>query len=332
MLLSATPLTPPSSSPRRAAFRELLRYLLVVHGRAGRGGLIEVRYRDPARQGRWRQRFVGAARPGCAARAILALGRVTDTYVGVAARQRRGGGKDAIDEVHVVWVDLDGVPLVDVDTLAVPPGIVVRSGSAGHRHLYWPLSEPVTIARAELANRRLAAYLGGDVGAVCNVAAVLRAPGTSSFKRAEPVGVTLERLRTERHELDEIVAGLPPHGGVDARPAGRMRHPGADAVDPLLHVQPAHFAELLVGRVPGRDRKICCSFHEDRTPSLHLYETGEQGWYCFGCGRGGDIYDFAGALWGLKTRGRDYLELRRRLSEQLLPLSIVSHLTRRWTP
>ena len=41
--------------------------------------------------------------------------------------------------------------------------------------------------------------------------------------------------------------------------------------------------------------------HEDSAAdggSFHVYPTAEQGWYCFGCGRGGDVYDLARELSG----------------------------------
>jgi DNA primase len=38
--------------------------------------------------------------------------------------------------------------------------------------------------------------------------------------------------------------------------------------------------------------KIVCPFHQESTPSLHVYEDG--GWKCFGCGRFGDVLDFVG--------------------------------------
>lgn len=38
--------------------------------------------------------------------------------------------------------------------------------------------------------------------------------------------------------------------------------------------------------------KIKCPFHEDETPSLHVYDDG--GWKCFGCGKHGDVIDFLG--------------------------------------
>ncbi len=41
-------------------------------------------------------------------------------------------------------------------------------------------------------------------------------------------------------------------------------------------------------------RSISCPFHNDKDPSLHIFKN--QSWYCFGCGKGGDVYDFLGYL------------------------------------
>ena len=49
---------------------------------------------------------------------------------------------------------------------------------------------------------------------------------------------------------------------------------------------------------------------------LQTYADGS--WCCFGCGRGGSIVDFAAALWGMSTKGRDFLALRDRLARELL--------------
>ena len=53
---------------------------------------------------------------------------------------------------------------------------------------------------------------------------------------------------------------------------------------------------------------------QDRHASLHVYETAERGWYCFGaCRRGGTIYDLAAPLYGYTARGEDFLRLRAEL-------------------
>ena len=87
----------------------------------------------------------------------------------------------------------------------------------------------------------------------------------------------------------------------------------------------------LTGRHPNRAGKISCPFHEDHTPSLQLYE---HDWYCYGaCRTGGSIYDLGALLYGLGTRGHDFLELRERLAEEeLLPPRETSHLKRSWCP
>ena len=46
---------------------------------------------------------------------------------------------------------------------------------------------------------------------------------------------------------------------------------------------------------------------------MHVYDDPGRGWYCFGCGRGGSIYDLASLLWERPARGRDFIELRREL-------------------
>ena len=63
-------------------------------------------------------------------------------------------------------------------------------------------------------------------------------------------------------------------------------------------------------------------FHEDRTPSLHVYPEPGRGWYCYGCGRGGSVYDLAAHLRGRTgTRGSEFVALRDELRELLLPRS-----------
>lgn len=58
--------------------------------------------------------------------------------------------------------------------------------------------------------------------------------------------------------------------------------------------------------------KICCPFHNEKTPSLQLYEDTES-WYCFGsCGEGGDAIDFV-----KKMEDLDFTEALSRVCEIL---------------
>lgn len=47
-----------------------------------------------------------------------------------------------------------------------------------------------------------------------------------------------------------------------------------------------------------RRRRILCPFHADHSPSLQLYGGG-RGWWCFVCGEGGSVIDFAARLFRL---------------------------------
>lgn len=42
----------------------------------------------------------------------------------------------------------------------------------------------------------------------------------------------------------------------------------------------------------------CCPFHNEKTPSMKLYR-GQGGFYCFGCGKSGDIITFVQLLFGI---------------------------------
>ena len=84
--------------------------------------------------------------------------------------------------------------------------------------------------------------------------------------------------------------------------------------DPLLRIPPDVYVLRLLGVEVPRHRKVSCPFHHDRHPSLHVYETPERGWYCFGrCRRGGTIYDLAAPLYGYQARGDDFHRLRAEL-------------------
>ena len=85
-----------------------------------------------------------------------------------------------------------------------------------------------------------------------------------------------------------------------ARPSRCVAAAGDESDDPLLEIAPIEYFKVLAGAVPDRRGFVRCPLpdHEDRTPSCLVYETAGQGWYCFGCRRGGTIYDLASLLIG----------------------------------
>ena len=53
---------------------------------------------------------------------------------------------------------------------------------------------------------------------------------------------------------------------------------------------------LHYGYEPNRAGFICCPFHNEKTPSMKIYDTS---YNCFGCGANGDVISFTKQLFGL---------------------------------
>ena len=66
----------------------------------------------------------------------------------------------------------------------------------------------------------------------------------------------------------------------------------------------------------NRSGNICCPFHGDKNPSMHIY-TGTRGYYCFVCNAGGDVIDFV-----MRHDHLDFEQAVRHLAEMFgIPLS-----------
>lgn len=287
------------------------RYASALFGRAPDGALVEVRFRVPSGMG---QRFHSLSPLGHVVESIGALSARTDVYIGVLPRRRRGGGRaDLVEQAAVVWADCDTGESVRALRAFHPSPAMVVASSQDKRHAYWFLTEPASLDVIERTNRRIALALGADVRC-SDPARILRPGGSVNWKRAVPEAVRLLYLapseRVSVAELDRVLPSEP----APPEPIIRPRRPRIGRGDPLETIPPPVYVEQLTGQRVGRSGKIRCPFHhEDRTPSLHVYDDPEQGWYCFGCGRGGTIYDLAALLWDRGTHGREFIELRREL-------------------
>jgi hypothetical protein len=292
---------------------DLDRYLRILAGTNPAGRLIEIRSAT-AHDG-MRQTFTPATRPDLAALTITSLAASTDVYVGVLLRHRRAGGRRACERSHLAFVEIDRPDALEqLERYRCPPSALVASGSPGHAHAYWQLQQPVNLDELEQTNRRLAIRLGGDLASV-DAARILRPPTSMNWKRTPPTPVELLVLEpARRYQLDELTAGL-----ADPSPHRRSTTSASRAAtnqldQQLLSIPAATYVPALTRRQPTRASKICCPFHDDSTPSLQLYD---HGWYCFACRIGGSIYDFGALLYGLDTRGNQFLQLRQRLAKEL---------------
>jgi hypothetical protein len=79
---------------------------------------------------------------------------------------------------------------------------------------------------------------------------------------------------------------------------------------------PAYFLALAGVGVPDAGGMVHCPLpgHDDAYASCQVYAEAEQGWWCFGCSRGGRIYDLAsllaGGAWGRELRGEAFRSVR----------------------
>jgi hypothetical protein len=316
-----------------AETRELELYLAALTRSAGAGELLEIRYRIPDGM---RRRFVPAADLPAAAGVIRELAPRSDTFVGVLPRvRRRGRLQDVTPRAAVAWVDCDTAASARaLASFRWAPSILIASGSGEHRHAYWLLRAAIDVPALERVNRTLAVALGADVGAVTKPHTILRPPQSLNHKHAPPRPVRLLDLVPSRlYDAAQLAQGLSdpsPSRPTAARREAlaprpeRPRAPSGEGVyDRLREIPAAEYVERLCGREPNREGKVNCPFHAgDRTPSLQTYPDGS--WCCFGCGRGGSIVDFAAGIWGLSTKGRDFLRVRDRLAEELLGTPLAS--------
>lgn len=71
--------------------------------------------------------------------------------------------------------------------------------------------------------------------------------------------------------------------------------------------------EIAAAGLPGADwsrDKVICPFHQERTPSMHVWEDH---FFCFGCGASGDVFD-----WLMRTEGLTRPQAAKRLDPSIV--------------
>jgi hypothetical protein len=291
----------------------------------GRGGLVEVA--AAKRSGRGRLIFASRRQDPAD---YLSAGDVgafvtrvrhhreagREVFAGPLSRSRPEPTNAAVDGGRVLWVDLDDVDqeadLAWVDVLR--PHLLVASG--GGLHAYWLTGCRLSGAEVESGNRRLATHLSGDM-AVANRARIMRVPGTVNNKRGRVCRIVRLDLTRPAVHYQRLAARLPdPKPRRRSRPRSERGRGGAD--DPALGLSPAEYFAALCGVEPDARGYVHCPLpdHDERTASCRLYADH---WWCFGCERGGGIYDLASLLeggpWGTDLRGEAFRDARERVGE-----------------
>ena len=295
----------------------------VVAGRRRDDGLLVMRSRDK------RERYPRAGDT----RALVALIR-RHRELGeevfctpLTRRLPRPGRGGRILPGAVAWIDVDEPANVErLRRFRHRPHMVVRSGSGGV-HAYWRLAAAIDLDELEAVNRKLAHHLGADEG-VWDRARIMRVPGTVNAKAGRACRLAYLDLAARPVAAAALVDGLtdpdPPPPPPD--PDTTRRWAESNAHDPARRVPPPVYFRLLAGvEVPDRGGDIHCPLpdHDEENPSCRVYPTPEQGWVCFGCHRGGSIYDLASLLdhgpGGRRGELRDehYKRAKRRVHELL---------------
>jgi CHC2 zinc finger len=316
-----------------------------VRRRTGAAALVECCAVERGPDGRPRPHRSGhpANFPACgsvaALQALAAQARQAgrECWCSPLARTAPVPGGRTVPGGRLVWADADtpsAVGRAREIARTVRVRLAVESGGASDAaerrlHLYLLADRWLDPDELEAANAALAARLGSD--RVGDRGRLMRLPGTRNLKGGRP-GRWCRILSGDLH-----AAGVDPRRIVGDRPLrpparaparGNGTRPLAGAFDALAPRD--WFAALEPDRPITRYGYARCPLHDEEIPSLKLYDAPEEGWYCWGCGRGGDLIEYA--AWRRHGRpareldGRRFAELHDWLRVRLagLPVAVAA--------
>ena len=304
------------------AHLEAALYSQLVH--AGQAGLVELvtakRLPDGTLRMRGRRDPRGYLAPGdaraLAAGLAAARRRREEAFTSPLARPGAVPGKRAVERGRVAWCDLDESGEEPAWPASLRPALLVGSGHG--LHAYWRLDSELEAAELESLNRRLAARFGGDL-ACTDRGRIMRLPGSFNGKRGAWCAIKRADLTARALVVERAVRELPDPD--PPRPPARPRRFVPSPSDDLATIPPPRYFALLCGvEVPDSGGVVLCPLHEETTPSCQVWP--DSGWWCYGCSRGGGVFDLYSLLlgtgvWGHDLRGERFVEVRDRLREQL---------------
>jgi len=135
-----------------------------------------------------------------------------DVYYGVCCHSGRDGTKATVTHIPALWLDIDVLPTLTMDTIfkvmGIPdPSLVLSSGRGWH--CYWRFRDPLPVGENrflfEMLMKALAVRTGADVAAT-DLSRILRVPGTVNQKNGKTV-LVLNRT-AEVFTLDQLAAAI----------------------------------------------------------------------------------------------------------------------------
>ena len=247
-----------------------------------------------------------------------------EAFMGVAPRTRPLGSKHAVEHTRFLWVDVDKpgeLPALWGLLAERPCHLLVESAGSGGMHAYWRLAEPLSAVTVDpkteervewikRANLRLICRIGTGPDGRPSVAdemcaeqaRVMRIAGTINYKTGRYARLVQVDLSLAPYSVAELVGDLPDPPSATASARRRAKR-GHTPEDPYRRVPPPeYFAKLAGVSVPRSGYVLCPSpGHAETAASCRVWPDPAGGWWCFGCGAGGAIYDLASLVLGGPT-------------------------------
>ena len=183
-----------AAAPTRTLSAELTTYLHMLARARRPGRLIEIRYLTG--RGEMSRLFVPARRIDIAARTIASLAGGTDVYCGVLLRARYAGGRDAVADPQLVWVEIDRPDALDrLEQFEHPPPVIKTGQPVAVREL-------LSFGLARLQRRQFAQQVGIDGAQALDLAQLSRThPAPAGIRRGIAQRRRLRRRGAVRNHL-----------------------------------------------------------------------------------------------------------------------------------
>jgi hypothetical protein len=133
-------------------------------------------------------------------------GKPYGIYFGCGTRTRKRGTAEDVGEIPALWLDNDTTPKDELRAALLscpyPPTFIIDSGRG--LHAYWLLDES-TAPAPDVVDllKGLRRVFAGDP-AVCDLARIMRLPGTENSKYGDPLPVTVIHSSDLRHQLADL--------------------------------------------------------------------------------------------------------------------------------